>query len=331
MHHTIKQMKKTFIIVLILIAILFMYTKLDKMPPKESISKDLTLWKLEEQIFEYKGYRLSYHDSRDKSKEVVVLLHGFPTSSYDWHLIWPELSSDYRLIAMDMLGFGFSDKPDNIQYSISLQTDILEALLKELDIKKVHLLAHDYGDNVAQEIIARDIENKIDYLPKVTSIMLLNGGLFPETHQATTIQNLLRSPMGGIISSFTNSTLFEKTFSKVFGKNTQPSKQELIDQWYLICQNNGHKIGHKLTHAQDDREMNRQRWVGALETSSLPIVFLNGLQDPVTGMETVERYEELIPNPKVIKLDSVGHYPQLENPTEVIYQFKTLVDEAKGL
>ena len=70
-----------------------MYTKLDKMPPKESISKDLTSWKLLEQIFEYKGYRLSYHDTRDKSKEVVVLLHGFPTSSYDWHLVWPELSS----------------------------------------------------------------------------------------------------------------------------------------------------------------------------------------------------------------------------------------------
>ena len=259
----------------------------------------------------------------------MFFLHGFPTSSYDWHLIWPELSSDYRLVAMDMLGFGFSDKPDDIQYSISLQTDIIEALLKELDIKNVHLLAHDYGDNVAQELMARDIENKNPL--KISSILLLNGGLFPESHQATTIQTLLRSPIGGIVSSFTNKTLFDKNFSKVFGKNSQPDKQEIIDQWFLICQQNGHKIGHKLTHAQDDREMNRKRWVGALQTTSSPCLFINGLQDPVTGIETVKRYEELIPNPNSIKLDSVGHYPQLENPEVVIYHLKSHINKTNGL
>ena len=323
-------MKKTLIVIFVLITISFIYTKLDKMPSEESISKDLIYWKSEEKIFNYKDYKLSYHDSKDSLKEVVVLLHGFPTSSYDWYLIWPELSSNYRLVAMDMLGFGFSDKPDNIQYSISLQTDILEALLKELNIDKVHLLAHDYGDNVAQEILARIIEQESEYPLKILPSMLLNGGLFPESHHATTIQTLLRSPIGGIVSSFTNATLFEKNFSKVFGKNTRPSQQELIDHWYIICQQNGHKIGHKLTHAADDRETNRERWVGALKTS-VPILFMNGLQDPVSGMETVNRYLELIPNPNVVKLDSVGHYPQLENPRMVIDHFKSHVEKSTEL
>lgn len=188
-------MKKTLLAILIIIVIAFIYTKLDKTPSIENVSQNLLNWKLEEKIFEYKSHKISYHDSGDTSKKVIILLHGYPTSSYDWHLIWSELSADYRLIAMDMLGFGFSDKPDSIDYTFSIQTDILEALLTNLNIEKVNLIAHDYGDNVAQELLARNIEQKEGYPLKIESLTLLNGALFPESHRPTTIQKLLSRPL----------------------------------------------------------------------------------------------------------------------------------------
>lgn len=319
-------MKKTLIALLVLIATLVVYSKIDKAPSKENISAKLISWKAKEQIFDYEGYNLSYHDSKDDKKKVLILLHGYPTSSYDWYPMWSELKKDYRLIAMDMLGFGFSDKPDNIRYTISLQADILEALLKKLNIKKAHVLAHDYGDNIAQELLARNMEEKEMISLQIQSLTLLNGGLFPESHRPTIIQSLLASPAGGIISSLSNETLFEKGFSKVFGSNTKPGKQEIIDQWYLICQLKGNKIAHKLTRAANDRKANRERWVGGLEKSSTPILFINGIADPVTGKETVERYLELIPKPNVIKLDTIGHFPQLENPKLIIKHLKTFIE-----
>ena len=311
-------MKKIIIAVLIIISIAFIYTMLDKTPPQKSVSQNLLNWKAKEQIFNYQGHKLSYHDSGNSSKKVIVLLHGYPTSSYDWHLIWSGLNTDYRLIAMDMLGFGFSDKPSDIDYTIGMQTDIWEALLKELNIKNINLIAHDYGDNVAQEFLARNIEQQEKYPLKIKSLTLLNGGLFPETHRPTTIQSLLGSPIGGLVAAFTNQTLFNKNFSKVFGPNTQPNPQDLIDQWYVICHQKGYEIANKLTHASNDREKNRKRWVGALTSPKVPILYISGQYDPVTGSETVDRYLELVPNPNVIKLDSIGHFPQLENSTEVV-------------
>lgn len=324
-------MKKILIAILIIIGIAFIYTKLDKTPSIENISQNLLDWKSKEQIFEHQGNKLSYHDSGDSSKKIIVLLHGYPTSSYDWNSIWSELSSNYRLIAMDMLGFGFSDKPADIDYTIAMQADILEALLINLNIENINLIAHDYGDNVAQELLARNIEQQDKYALKIESLTLLNGGLFPETHRPTTIQSLLGSPIGGIVASFTNQTLFDKNFSKVFGPNTQPSQQELIDQWYVICHQKGYEIADKLTHASVDREKNRERWVGALTAPNVPILYISGQLDPVTGSETVARYLELVPNPNVIKLDSVGHFPQLENPKEVLNNIIAHIRKTEGL
>lgn len=311
-------MKKIIIAISFFIGVAFVYTKLDKTPAQEEVSQSVWDWKSKEEIFAYQDYKLSYHDSRGNSQKVIVLLHGYPTSSYDWNPIWLDLSKDYRLIAMDMLGFGFSDKPDSIDYSIALQTDILEALLMQLDVSDIHIVAHDYGDNVAQELLARNKEQKETYPFKIESLTLLNGGLFPETHRPTAIQSLLSSPIGGVVASFTNQTLFDKNFKKVFGPNTQPSAQELIDQWYIICHQNGYRIADKLTHASADREKNRARWVGALVNPNVPVMLINGQLDPVTGIETTERYIELVPHPNVVKLNEIGHFPQLESPKEVV-------------
>jgi hypothetical protein len=86
----------------------------------------------------------------------LVLIHGFPTSSYDWSYIWKGLGG-YRRIAPDLIGFGFSDKPVDYHYSISDQANLIERLLDRLEIQEYHILAHDYGDTVAQELLARNL------------------------------------------------------------------------------------------------------------------------------------------------------------------------------
>lgn len=324
-------MKKTIITIIIVIVVAIIYTKWDKTPAKEKVSKNVFDWKSKEQIFDYKGYKISYHESTEKSKKTLILLHGYPTSSYDWHSLWSALKTDYHLITMDMLGFGFSDKPNNIEYTMALQTDILEALLTHLNLKNVHLIAHDYGDNIVQEILARSIEKKANYSLNIASAVLLNGGLFPKTHKPTTIQSLLGSPIGGLVASFTNQTFFEISFSKVFGPNSRPSKQEFIDHWYIICQQKGYLIANRLSHAAKDRKKNRERWVDALISTNVPILYISGQLDPVTGIETTEKYIELVPKPNIIILPEAGHFPHIEKPKKVANSIKAFLKKLKKL
>jgi pimeloyl-ACP methyl ester carboxylesterase len=116
-------------------------------------------WKNKGKYFLYKNkHRIFYR--REGSGPVLLLLHGFPTASWDWHKIWPSLKEDFELVAPDFMGFGFSDKPLRYQYGILDQADLVEQLLDHLQLREVHILAHDYGDTVAQELLARFLEKK---------------------------------------------------------------------------------------------------------------------------------------------------------------------------
>ncbi|KAB1276465.1 Mesoderm-specific transcript-like protein [Camelus dromedarius] len=170
--------------------------------PPPQLSPALHSWKSSGKFFTYKGLRIFYQDSVGVvgSPEIVVLLHGFPTSSYDWYKIWEGLTLRFhRVIALDFLGFGFSDKPRPHHYSIFEQASIVEALLRHLGLqnRRINLLSHDYGDIVAQELLYRFKQNRSGRLT-IKSLCLSNGGIFPETHRPLLLQKLLKD--GGMLS-----------------------------------------------------------------------------------------------------------------------------------
>lgn len=67
-----------------------------------------------------------------------------------------------------------------------------------------------------------------------------------------------------------------------------------------------------------ERVENRQRWVGALQNTSVPLRLINGSADSISGEHMVKRYEELVPNPDIVRITDAGHYPQLEAPEDVL-------------
>ena len=285
------------------------------------------LWRSCGRYFVHKGRNIFYVDSAsqkaqtiaDKNiKPTLVLVHGFPTSSWDWTFLWHQLSRDYRLIALDLLGFGFSDKPKDITYSILDQTDLVESFVKICEnTNNVHgVVVHDYGVSIGQELLARSRTNSTF---KFKGMCILNGGLFPETHRAKLIQKLLNSPLGFIISRFNSKKIMQSALASVFAESTQPSKEEHDAYWALISEKDGHRLSHKLIKYINDRKANRDRWVAALVESSVPVRLINGLKDPISGAHMVARYRELIPASKwdIVELPSISHYPQVESPNEV--------------
>jgi pimeloyl-ACP methyl ester carboxylesterase len=293
------------------------------------------LWRERGELVELLGHSLfvideSPNQSAEKSSAetrtlpTILLLHGFPTSSWDWQPIWNTLAQDYRLIAVDMLGFGFSDKPNKHQYSIHGQADLIEALVQTKQLKQFHVLTHDYGDTVGQELLSRQLEGS--GAGEWLSCCFLNGGLFPETHHALLTQKLLLSPIGGLLNRLTGYAKFCRNFSSVFGTKSKPSEEELENFWWLININNGKHIFHNLITYIRDRLEHRERWVSAMQQSTIPLGLINGSVDPVSGKHMVARYKEL--NCRldyVAELAEIGHYPQVEAPALVAAHYQAFL------
>jgi pimeloyl-ACP methyl ester carboxylesterase len=269
-------------------------------------------WRLSGAYFTFNNQQIFYKDTlqtdSDKNKQTLLLIHGFPTSSWDWMKIWPELNKSYRLITLDLLGFGFSDKPYK-KYSIFEQADICQALLTKLNVSHYHIIAHDYGDTVAQELLARDVTGE-----QIQSCNLTNGGLFPETHHSLPIQTLLISPLGFLFPLFYSKFKLKQNLDNICF--IPLSESEISANWQLICHNKGKRIIHKIIRYMRERIHNRTRWVNALINTEVPLHLINGVLDPISGEHMVVRYEELIPKPNVTRLHQVGHYPHVESPSK---------------
>ncbi len=273
-------------------------------------------WRDAGKYFRFGDHRIFYRV--EGQGPPLLLIHGYPTSSWDWAKVWQRLTSQFQCIALDMLGFGYSDKPRQA-YSIFEQADIHIALMQELDFEACHVLSHDYGDTVAQELLARANEGRLPF--RMWSLCLLNGGLFPETHRAVLMQKMLMTPLGGLLVRFMGRGTLEQNMLKIWGTVNPPSAQELDEFWELIKHNDGKLVMHRLIHYMAERRRNRERWVGALQQSTVPLRVIDGVVDPVSGGHMVDRYEQLVPNPDVVRLENVGHYPQVEAPEAVLVAF----------
>ncbi len=269
-------------------------------------------WRDTARYLDFEGHKIAYWTGG--SGRPLLLVHGFPTCSWDWAPVWEQLATKHTLIACDMLGFGLSDKPRS-GYSIHRQTDLQEALLQHLGITEFDALVHDYGVSVGQELLAR--QNEGTGAAGLNQVIFLNGGIFPDQHRARPIQKLGTSPIGFIVSRVLSRKGFGKSFSAVFGPDTQPSETELDAFWEFVTTNGGNRIFHKLLHYIADRRKHEARWVHALVKAQLRIGLINGALDPVSGEHAYRKWLKVLPDARNHLLPKVGHYPQVEAPSEV--------------
>lgn len=275
-------------------------------------------WHSQRECFMFKGHAIGYWAAGPVDGDVLLLIHGFPTCSWDWHCLWKPLAQRYRVIACDMLGFGYSAKPLNHDYRLLEQADIQQALLAHLGFHGgVHVLAHDYGDSVAQELLARHYEERI----RLASCVFLNGGLFPETHRPLLTQKLLLSPLGFLVGMLFSRPKLKASLTKVFSEHSPPSEEELDNFWHFITHNDGARVMHKLIRYMPERREHRDRWVAAMQRGDVPLRVIDGAADPISGAHMVARYCELLAAADTVLLEKVGHYPQLEAPQEVLQHY----------
>jgi pimeloyl-ACP methyl ester carboxylesterase len=252
-------------------------------------------------------------DSADEDKPTLVLLHGYPTSSHDYHRVLSDLAAHYRVIVHDHLGFGLSDKPRDYSYALHEQTDFALLLWQHLGVKSAHLFAHDYGTSVATELLARW---NLGFRPlALESITLCNGSVHIELARLRLIQKLLRNEtLGPVVARLSSQRVFNRNMRQLWYDPTTLPNTDLDTMWELLIRDGGKAVLPKITQYLRDRVLYWHRWVGALRHSRLPLNFLWGAEDPITGRNVAELHHAEAPGSRLTVLDNVGHYPMLEAP-----------------
>jgi pimeloyl-ACP methyl ester carboxylesterase len=295
------------------------------------VDAELKRWLDSGEYFDYLGFGIFYRVAG--SGPPLLLIHGYPFNSFDWAPIWPALTQRFTVIAPDMIGMGFSEKPVVYEYSVGDHADMHEALLAHLDIHNAHILAHDLGDSVGQELLARQEFGQQAYgMLRIDSITWLNGGMFNEVYTPRVAQKLMsRSPLGDIISHVQTGPagrrLLEPTVREMFGRNTQPTRHTMEVFHQILDYNDGRRVMHKVGRFINDRYIHRNRWVRAMRQTAVPMRLIDGPADPNSGAHMARRYAEVVPDADVVMLaDDIAHWPQLEAPDAVLTHFLAHID-----
>ena len=252
---------------------------------------------------------------KGESKKTLVILHGYPTSSYDYYKVLPILSKQYRVIIHDHVGFGFSDKPIDYSYSLIEQADVALQLWKQLALTNITLLAHDYGTSIATEILARHNKQQIDL--QIEKLILCNGSMHIELSKLRTIQKLLRNKITRKwVAKLTYYPLYRKNLRNVYFDKSKATNEELQEMWFMLEYNHGRKVIHFLSNYINERYTFWHRWIGALKETQIPTKIVWAKNDPVAVDIIAELLTLEIPHNKLYWIDNCGHFPMLEKPEE---------------
>jgi pimeloyl-ACP methyl ester carboxylesterase len=225
----------------------------------------------------------------------LLVLHGFPTSSFDFHRVVDALAADRRVVLFDMLGYGLSAKPDR-PYRLVDQADLAQALVADLGIDRLGLLTHDIGDSVGGELLARQLEGA--WPVEVTDRVVTNGTLYMDLVQLSAGQQLLEAlpdarldagaltrdnVVGGLIATFSPDHRVDDT--------------ELAAAWELISA--GEFTPPVVDHPS-------------------PLTVVWGIDDPIAVPAMADRLAGARPDARVVRLAGVGHYPMVEVPARFV-------------
>ena len=280
---------------------------------KEALSPVAAAWEKSGNYMTIDGHKIFYHDVG--KGPVILLLHGHPSSSYDWRGVVEVLKPKARVISFDHLGWGLSDKPEVFSYSLMQLADIAEKVLAERGVKEAHVVSHDISTSVHTELMARHLDGTLSF--KLLSSMLTNGSVLQWVSTEPDSQNLAQH----------NETLFEaiKGF-KTMGPELKPlinkitlgnlSDDTLSVMAELLMRDKGLERLAAQSLYMRERYIHAERWVGAIEKIS-PLRIVWAKDDPVANIAIGRELNERAPQAKYVEISGVGHFPNAEAPEEI--------------
>lgn len=268
---------------------------------------DRAAYPFEDRWLAVDGGRLHYVDEGEGP--VVLLVHGTPTWSFLWRDLVADLSRDHRVIAMDHLGFGLSDKPAEWGYTPAEHAANVQALVEALDLQDLTLVVHDFGGPIGLGA-GRALQDRVD------RVVILNTWLWSlaDDPRAVRTSRLVAGPVGRYLylqRNFSTRRLIPWTFADKARLSPQVHDQ-YVDVYADPATRTGHwRLGVELVGSSD---WYGQQWEARDWLTERPVLLVWGMQDPTFGPEVLDRWIAALPQAEVVRLPDAGHFVQEEAP-----------------
>ncbi len=298
------------------------------------MSPQLTNWKASGEYIPYGPFKHqlfvkqlgAINASPDKT---LLLIHGFPESSYSYHAIVEGMLKTFdRIVLFDMLGYGLSDKPtENYTYSLFEQADTVLQVWKHFGIKGGHVLSHDMGDSVLTEIVARHENDQMPawFSEGIQSLTFTNGSMVLELADLRITQKILLSKYGYLMKNVTTFKIFDQQVRSAHG-NQNLSAEEIQVLWEgNTLQDGNQKTYLTIKYLNDRKRFEKTRWLPALGQTKLPVHICWGNEDAVARIEMAHYLKQNVCKHATLTImDGVGHFCQMGSPEkwiEAVSQF----------
>ena len=242
----------------------------------------------------------------------IVILHGFPGSSYDWCRVVPLLAARRRVVAFDLLGYGLSAKPRDALYSLFEFSDLTEAVLSAVGVRRCVLVSHNIGDTVAAELMQLQKEEKLSF--RIDRAVLTNGSIFIDLAHLTRGQRLALVLPERPLPFGLPDWLLRRSLAESFAAEAPPPDDAIDAMVALIQREAGSRLIPRQIGYVQERRINQERWTQALVEFAGPMTAIWGERDPIAVLAMVRRLAELRPATEVVTWPDVGHWPSVEAP-----------------
>ncbi len=270
-------------------------------------------------LFQHRIFCKQLGDAAATPDNTLLLLHGFPESSYSYHKVVAGLMQSFdRIVLFDFLGYGLSDKPlSNYTYSLFEQADLALQVWRHFGITGGHLLSHDMGDSVATELIARHVSLALPqwFSSGFKSFTFTNGNMALDLARLRFGQKALLSAAGPAVSRLSSRKSYDQTVRSAQG-NGNLSARDIDLMWDNTRQQDGHRKMHLVIQYLKDRmRFEKTRWLPSLSLVDEPVHICWGDADAVSPVR-VARYlkEKVCPRARLTLMPGVGHFCQLSDP-----------------
>ena len=236
------------------------------------------------------------------NQPAIVLIHGFANSAYTFRKLGPLLGKDYYVLALDLPGFGLSDKPSEHNYSNASQAGIIEAFIREMGLKQVIIGGHSMGG-------AHTVHVAID-APEVVGAILMNPGIISTGVPPAT--EYLAFPMPRIAAKTFADRAFRERFIKTSFVNPNLITEEDIDEIMLATKTDDYIDGttQLMSYYKAGSEINM------LADIRVPVLIVWGAQDSNKPAGEARQLQGMIANSQLVLVDDAGHYVHVEAPEE---------------
>ncbi|WP_242927779.1 alpha/beta fold hydrolase [Pontibacter vulgaris] len=271
---------------------------------------DTKEYPFESNFLELEAGKMHYIDEGQGSP--IVMIHGTPSWSFLYRNLIKILKKNHRCIAMDLIGFGLSDKPEDWSYKPRAHADNFEKLMEHLQLKDITLLVHDFGAPIGLAYAIKHPQN-------VKNIVMLNTWTWSlARHQKLSkASKYLVGPLGKFLYNKLNTTN-SAAVSELFDEETKLPKS--IQQQYVQALGNPEDRVGTLACARELVGVSKwydELWQDRKKIQDIPTLILWGERDKHVKIEALQTWKEFFHECYVIHFEDSGHFLQEENADEV--------------